>query len=116
MCLFLQNTNFQRQTVALLSDMHAGSRLANATIAAVNAGLMEQHTELEAQRQQLTGLQHAQALVLSEVERQAAGVQQLAVQQEQLEGQMNVSISLQVSQPATSLLCCTYPAGTHALT
>jgi hypothetical protein len=44
MCLFLQNTNFQKQATQLLQDMHAGSHLANATLQGIRAD-MERATD-----------------------------------------------------------------------
>lgn len=89
MCLFLQNTNFQRQTAALLTDMHAGSTLANATLQHISAGLQQQQHSMEE-------LHAAQLAVGYEVKQQGKGMTQLQAQQSQLQGAVNQSLEVQV--------------------
>lgn len=68
MCLFLQTQNFQQVTAALVTDMHASSAAANASLSAIRTDL---HSQAQSLAQSLTALAQLQA-VQSEVQ---AGVQ-----------------------------------------
>jgi hypothetical protein len=57
MCLFLQNQRFQELTARMVSDMAAGSRAANATLAAISGQLEDQQERLEGAQTQLGRLQ-----------------------------------------------------------
>ncbi|KIZ06295.1 hypothetical protein MNEG_1659 [Monoraphidium neglectum] len=101
MCLFLQNQRFQELTARMVNDMAAGSRAANATLAAISRQLEDQQERLEGAQTQLGRLQELQEETYTQAAKGAEGVDALISRTEDLSKAM--AQSLQLSDDIISL-------------
>lgn len=97
MCLFLQTQNFQQVTAALVTDMHASSAAANASLAHIKSDLQAQAHNLAQSLSALSKLQAAQYEVEVAVQAGLVEVKGLAVASKGLQHSMDQSLNMTVS-------------------
>jgi hypothetical protein len=101
MCLFLQTQQFQQITAALVTDMHASSTAANASLAHIRTDLLAQAQSLSQSLSALNRLQAVQSEVESAVQAGLLEVRGLSQMSQGLQQSMDKSINMTVRT------CCT---------
>lgn len=96
MCLFLQTQNFQRVTAALVTDMHASSAAANASLSNIRSDLLAQAQSLAQSLSAVGKLQAMQSEVQTAVQVGLSEVKGLAVMSQGLQQSMDRSINMTV--------------------
>ena len=97
MCLFLQTQNFQQVTAALVTDMHASSTAANASLSAIRSDLQSQSKALTKSLSALTKLQAVQSEVEAAVQAGLQEVKAVGVMSQGLQQSMDKSLNMTVS-------------------
>lgn len=111
MCLFLQTQNFQQVTAALVTDMHASSAAANASLSHIRSDLLAQAQSLAQSLTALGKLQAMQSEVQTAVQTGLSEVKGLAVMSQGLQQSMDRSLNMTVSYVAPGCklapsICC----------
>jgi hypothetical protein len=96
MCLFLQTQNFQQVTAALVTDMHASSSAANASLSAIRSDLQSQSKALTQSLSALTKLQAVQSEVEAAVQAGLQEVKAVGVMSQGLQQSMDKSLNMTV--------------------
>lgn len=104
MCLFLQTQQFQQITAALVTDMHASSTAANASLAHIRSDLLAQAQSLAQSLSALNRLQAVQSEVESAVQAGLVEVRGLSQMSQGLQQSMDQSINMTVSKCAAAVL------------
>lgn len=97
MCLFLQTQNFQQVTAALVTDMHASSAAANASLSAIRTDLHSQAQALSQSLSSLARLRAAQSEVQAAVQAGLVEVQAVGRMSQGLQHSMDKSLNTTVS-------------------
>jgi hypothetical protein len=97
MCLFLQTQNFQQVTAALVTDMHASSAAANASLGHIRSDLAQQSKALAQSLSALSQLQAVQVEVQSAVLAGLVEVKAVGEVSQGLQRSMQDSLNMTVS-------------------
>lgn len=111
MCLFLQTQNFQQVTAALVTDMHASSTAANASLGFIRRDLQAQSQSLAQSLTALSKLQAMQYEVEAAVQAGLLEVKSVGVISTGLQQSMDKSLNMTVRD--TSVWTETAASGKH---
>lgn len=100
MCLFLQTQNFQQVTAALVTDMHASSAAANASLGHIRSDLAQQSMALAQSVSALSKLQTVQVEVQSAVQAGLVEVKAVVEVSQGLQRSMQDSLNMTVRRTA----------------
>lgn len=98
MCLFLQTQNFQQVTAALVTDMHASSAAANASLNHIRSDLQSQSQALLQSLTALSKLQAVQSQVEAAVQAGLVEVQAVGRASQGLQQSMDKSLNMTVRE------------------
>jgi hypothetical protein len=103
MCLFLQTQNFQQVTAALVTDMHASSAAANASLGHIRSDLAQQSQALAQSLSALGKLQAVQVEVHSAVQAGLVEVKAVGEVSQGLQRSMQDSLNMTVRGATQSM-------------